>query len=468
LADAITQIAGNTKGIELRTVQFWFQDNDKGISPENVRWLARVFGCDDPDATIAWQKELGAARMRLASRRRRKDGVADVSACGDAPDFDLPRPTPHARPSLARRSEAVFGRGALLNLPAAIFAGAVALNFVAYLIGLDSITYVRGDGVTKQVGFHWAPNWTLLFLVFLPMFFFFAVDLLAFWKTRGRSVVLASTGRSQVKRTWRSKVDRSSATYWAVFLICFLFAGLLQWTSLRLIPLMRGVDSDDIDWGSVALVRPDVISTTEAIAFTGFAYLYMSVSFYLMVGGLILLWTLVQDFWEMTRGAGADAPPAPADVDAVGLRVMRGLFRCSAAGLLVAICMKTQSLFLPTDAETVWSWLFSDAGFVSTERASSEANGLTMHWTSLLIVLPVCFVFFYAIIRIGLHGPLLAPLARMLAAFALIGAAYLLIGAFPGFALLLGVATLVAIYGFFDPSFDGGQQRAMEDSRDVS
>jgi hypothetical protein len=349
-----------------------------------------------------------------------------------------------------------------------IFAGAAALNFVAYLIGLDSITYVRDDGVTKQVGFHWAPNWTLLFLVFLPLFFMFAVDLLTFWKTRGRSVVLASTGRPQVTKAWRSKVERSSATYWAVFLICFLFAGVLQWTSLRLIPLMRGADSDDIDWGSVAIVRPDVITTTEAMVFTGLAYLYMSMSFYLMVGGLILLWTLVQDFWEMTRGADADAPSASDEVDAFGLRVMRGLFRCSAAGLLVAICMKTQSLFLSTDAETVWSWLFSDAGLVWSRRAPTEAYGLTMHWTSLLIVLPVCFVFFYAVIRIGLYGALLAPSARMLAAFALIGAAYLVIGAFPGFAILLGIATLVAIYGFFDPSFDGGQQRAMEDSRDVS
>jgi hypothetical protein len=231
---------------------------------------------------------------------------------------------------------------------------------------------------------------------------------------------------------------------------------------------MRGADSDDIDWGSVAIVRPDVISTTETAVFTGFAYLYMSMSFYLMVGGLILLWTLVQDFWEMTRGADADAPSASDEVDAFGLRVMRGLFRCSAAGLLVAICMKTQSLFLSTDAETVWSWLFSDAGLVWSRRAPTEAYGLTMHWTSLLIVLPVCFVFFYAVIRIGLYGALLAPSARMLAAFALIGAAYLVIGAFPGFAILLGIATLVAIYGFFDPSFDGGQQRAMEDSRDVS
>jgi hypothetical protein len=55
----------------------------------------------------------------------------------------------------------------------------------------------------------------------------------------------------------------------------------------------------------------------------------------------------------------------------------------------------------------------------------------------------------------------------MLAAFTLVGSAYLLIGAFPGFAILLGVAILVAIYGFFDPSFDGGRRQALEGNRGV-
>jgi hypothetical protein len=41
LADAISQIEANRAGIELRTVQLWFENNDKGISAHNIRWLAR-------------------------------------------------------------------------------------------------------------------------------------------------------------------------------------------------------------------------------------------------------------------------------------------------------------------------------------------------------------------------------------------------------------------------------------------
>lgn len=72
LAEAISAIDGNREGVELRSVQVWFQDNDNGISDANIRWLARVFGCSDPEAASAWQAELKAAKERLAKERREK------------------------------------------------------------------------------------------------------------------------------------------------------------------------------------------------------------------------------------------------------------------------------------------------------------------------------------------------------------------------------------------------------------
>lgn len=467
LMRAIEDMDDTGASIDTRTVQLWFQDNDKGVSSENIKRLARIFGCGDADATSDWLAELAASQERLrAQRKPKKSSLGDKAEGHNGIDATSTAPSP-AQPSLARRSEALFGRrGALLNLPMGIFAGAAALHFAAYLIGLDRITYTRADGVVKQVGFLSAPNWTLLFLIFLPLFFFFCVELLRFWKIQGRSTVLAKLGRPQVKRAWRSKVERSSFTYWLVFLICFLFAGILQWTMLRLLPLLRGADSDDIDWGSVAIMRPDAVTITQAVPFTGVAYAYMSGSFYLMVGGLILLWTLVHDFWEMADRVDDVRPGMPDEVDAVGSRIMQGIFRCSTAGLLVAICMKTQSLFLPTDAETVAAWLFADAGVVSPSYALGD-YAIVAHWTSLLVFFPVCIVFLYAFARIGRRGPLLPSSVRMMAAFVLIAAAYLLIGAFPGFALLLGLAVLVALYGFFDPTFGAGRQQAMEEGRSV-
>ena len=70
LAEAISQIDSNRIGVDLRTVQLWFQENEKGISTGNIRWLARVLGCDDPAATSEWQMELSAAQSRLTAKRR--------------------------------------------------------------------------------------------------------------------------------------------------------------------------------------------------------------------------------------------------------------------------------------------------------------------------------------------------------------------------------------------------------------
>lgn len=72
LAEAISQIEGNRAGVDLRTVQLWFQENNKGIGTTNIRWLARILGCDDPVATAEWQVELSSAQLRLTAKRRQQ------------------------------------------------------------------------------------------------------------------------------------------------------------------------------------------------------------------------------------------------------------------------------------------------------------------------------------------------------------------------------------------------------------
>lgn len=137
LAEAISRIEANRAGIDLRTVQLWFQDNDKGVSADNIRWLARIFGCDDPEATSAWQAKLSAAQARLTTRRRLKgkpegsDGQMSDKEEGP-PVADGPTPAPLQTPDgqervaavgrlgLARRSEALFSRGSPLDLPATV------------------------------------------------------------------------------------------------------------------------------------------------------------------------------------------------------------------------------------------------------------------------------------------------------------------------------------------------------------
>jgi hypothetical protein len=488
LAKAISQIDANQSGIELRTVQLWFQDNDTGISSESIRWLARVFGCDDPEATSAWQAELSASQSRLAARRR-QERQATGNSPQNPPDANLrtarddTTPPPIQAPqlqaskkseklfSLPRKSEAFFGHGSPLDLPASVFAGAVALGFFSYFLGIHSVKFDREDGVSKQVGFLWAPNWTVLFMVFMPLFFAFAGDLLVFWKTEGRAKVLATSGGAVSDVGWVHKVEGSALTYWAVFLICLSFAGLFQWISVRLIPLLQGGGQYAIDWGSLAIGRPEEYSVHQAIAFTGFAYLYMCLCFYLFFVGLILLYTLVHDLWEIERRSDFENRRPQPDIVEIRHRIMRGIFRCTICGVLIAACMKLQSVYLITNAESILDWLFRDTlSVLSGQDAADERMPYSTptQYTSLLIALSANVVFLYGLIRIGLGSQFNAPLGKMAAAVTLSGTAYILIGAFEGFSILLGVSVLLAIYGLFDPAFGTRPPSKLKGHRNVS
>jgi hypothetical protein len=479
LAEAISQIDSNRIGVELRTVQLWFQENDKGISTANIRWLARIFGCDDPVATGEWQVELSAAQSRLTAKRRgwKKAGSGVALAEPDIPrtiveDSELPAERtpdinanePRRRYSLARRSEALFGHGSPLNLSASVFAGITALGFLSFIIGIHNVTYGRTDGVVKQVGFLWAANWTFVFMVFLPLFFAFVSELVTSWKHQERSKLVRQGDLTESRHAWERIVDASSYSFWAVFLICLLFAGLFQWVGVCLIPLIKGGGNYATDWGSIAIVRPEIVSVPVAIVFTGLAYLYMCLCFYLFFAGLILLYTVVDDLWKI--GETSKNHPEldhQSELNEASFRVMRWVFRCTVLGVLIATVMKLQSSYLASNGQNIVAWLVSDLSSALYERAdvSNRFNyRMPTHYSSLLIAISTCFVFLYGAIRLGVGRQFQVPLWKMSAVVTLLFASYLLIDAFSGFSILMFVGVLIAIYGLFDPGF--GRWRASE------
>ena len=187
LAEAISAIDGNREGVELRSVQVWFQDNDNGISDTNIRWLARVFGCGDPEAASAWQAELKAAKERLAKERREKKRSKE-SQPGDTNGVEvslepvvLPveQTTPdeiggsneQTKPpakTLAERCERMLSGATSLNLQFGYLLVFCGLGLMNYVLGTLSVTYNPQEGLDKQVGFIWAPTLTILPLVALP------------------------------------------------------------------------------------------------------------------------------------------------------------------------------------------------------------------------------------------------------------------------------------------------------------
>lgn len=468
LAEAITLVDPKRTGVDLRTVQLWFQENEKGISATNIGLLARVLSCGDRTATSEWVMELSSAHSRLVAKRReqKKTETAEPSEPARVePQIAISESANDnegKRWNLTRWSEKLFGEGSPLNLSASVFAGMSALGFISYIIGIHNVTFTRSDGVIKQVGFLWAANWTLVFMVFLPVFLAFVSELVHSWKHEERRR-LFDGAPEESDRAWRQTIDASSGSFWAVFLICLLFAGVFQWIGVCLMPLIKGGGNYATDWGTIAIVRPEIVTIPVAIFFTALAYFYMCLSFYFFFAGLILLYSVINDFWKIRSAAKSRTLLDAGDLSDTGFWVMLWVFRCTLLGMLIATVMKLQSSYLASNGLSIVAWVISDLSSILFDRTDVHSRisyRMPTHFSSLLIAISTCFVFLYGVLRAGSGGQYKAAFWKMAAVVALLFASYLSIDAFSGFTVLMFVGLLIAIYSLFDPAL--GSRRASE------
>lgn len=482
LADAITQIDANGSGVDLRTVQLWFQNNERGISPDNIRWLARIFGCDDPDATSDWQRELSAAHSRLMAKRRdrKKTARANLTASQRAtPEItdDKVASQTHQRLSLARTSEALFSRRSSLDLPILVFAGAVTLGFLSYLLGVHHVTYRPEVGLEKQVGFVWSPGWVIEGLVLLPLFLIVVTQLLKFWKDERASAMRLEGTKALDHKDWMQKVRSFSIAFWVIFLACVFIICILQWITAYLVPLMRSATENAlVDWMLIATVHPEIISVPQALLLSFLAFLYSGMIYWFYLVGLLLLFMMASDFYDVFQGSKLRTRPTFAvhalEVSAV---MMRGIFRCTVLGILIATCIKLNTAYLLSDGTNILSWLVNDAlaviGKNDVVAGWLDASALP-YFTSLLLVLLTCFIFFasltqfYWVLDIASESDTSVPSKngrqvasqiecnrhawmKMVIVVAFLVISFVLIGQFSGFSILLASSVLLATYSLF-------------------
>ena len=151
-----------------------------------------------------------------------------------------------------------------------------------------------------------------------PAFFVFASNALTYWKEQGRAALTSA----DVETGWLKRVDANSYTFTLVFVLLVVFAGGVQWMSVRLFPLLVGKANYTTDWGSLAIEHPEVITTIEAIIFTGVAYLAMCLFFFGFYAALILIVTMAQDFAKLVgeRKANNDIED-PQHIDRIGRQI---------------------------------------------------------------------------------------------------------------------------------------------------
>jgi hypothetical protein len=183
----------------------------------------------------------------------------------------------------------------------------------------------------------------------------------------------------------------------------------------------------------------------------------MAICFYIFFSSLILLYTVAYDLSGFVKKLDGRAEIDDLrELHEAGSRTLRGIFRCTVLGILMAICMKGQSSYLTSTGENITIWLVSDVSSALQGRSNLDVEiGYRMptHYSSLLVVVSTCVVFAVAFFRVGVRGLHRSTLRKMSIVIALLVASYLTIGAFPGFSLLLGLSVLSAFYGLLNPEF---------------
>lgn len=485
LARAISQINANRNGIELRTVQLWFQENDKGISADNIRWLARIFGCGDPDASGAWQAELSAANRRLIEKRRKKKAGSQTQPGSDEAQRHevenvaviatpvAPRQTGR-RFNLAIQTEAIFGNQSSMALPLVVFTGACALALIAFTLNVHSVLFTPEGGHTKQVGFLWAPNWTIVFLAVLPLFLAHLIELLRCWKEEWRPELVALGDPSSPSASWERRLRAASYTFWATFFITVIVASGYNWTATHLIPLLNGdTGSWPVDWGRIAIVRPELISVPSAIAFSGLVFLYNSFAAYFFFTGHILLHLMKHDYLDLAKRLENRLDNETGrKFQSISLALMYGIYRCTALGVVITIMMKLQSSFLQSDSSNLIKWLVADFQSLFGTNNSNVSERVSFgiapgFYYSFFCLLAIVGTFANASIKIRWMmarldvaksgNRFLSPWAVMDGSMALLVVSYFLIGALPGFSIFLLFSLVVTGYLLTKPASPWGQ-----------
>lgn len=475
LLEAISTSSADAESPELRTVQHWFHDNDRSISTANIHLLSRIFGCDDPVLTVDVRRALLAAQHRLKTKRR-------ASCRTTATTKERQESAPQCNFLMPRLMDSLFARQHPLTLPVVVWTGCAALAIVTFIFGVDSVTYEAREGLNKQVGFLWAPSWTILPIVILPLFLYIVTGVVNAWHQRHQPRLSQVANDDHPDQQWPRKLLAFKHTFWSIFVLSYGLLFLLQWTGIHLRALLSGDASGYmIDWNIISLMRPDVVSNSAEIFVSLLAYAFFSTLMWLLFGGLVFLIVVTSAFHDICSSKELSASAAGRDAaNASAVELIKSVYRCVVLSILFATLIKLQSTYLMSSGETIYHWLANDTAFFLglSEQAPYRLNtrGIPQFTTALLLLVS-CAVFFVcsrhvALSLQGTASPAVArpwyrklrqihlpdgpniPWGAMIAVIVLMSLALLSIGLVNGFSCLVGLSTFVAAMSLYDPAFE--------------
>lgn len=403
LAEEISFNSSNGAGVDVRSVQRWFQDNQDGISKRNCAFLAEIFGCGDVRSENKWRAALAKSLLELGATRKleaTRNGMPNA-----VPPVRQNRPEPQ-RVTLAMRTERQFRDGAPFGIVVSMWASVAVLLYLGYLLGAHDVSYSPIPNVEKQVGLFWSPNWFWDKLIWLPLIVFTISSLITSWREQWRPMLIANSSEPTRTYTWEEKLSAHTSSFIGIAVVCFFIVFLLQWYGAYCQPLLQGdAGTRVIDWLLVSIERPDVMSTAESMAASLFANFLSGIAYWFCFSGLMLLYIVSTDFKDISvlleplHGTDEDL-----DFLRIANSILSSAFCCVVFALITSIGIKTVAVYLMTDAENILRWLVLDAiALVNGENSTwswFDKNPSASIASFFVMFIPV-FVFFVCASKIN-------------------------------------------------------------------
>lgn len=467
LATAIITRGRPTVDVSTRTVQLWFQRNDRTISDANIRNLSIVFGCGEGVLTSEWQRELLKAKRRQKNERSRDETTTDSGIESKRTEFasssnwnSVQPPTASLSSRLSARLEGLFADPIIPS--AIVWFWLTGILFLAAILGVLSVDYTTPDGTSKQVGYIWTPSWIIHDLVLLPTFLMIVSNVINFWKTDARLLFLDDISRRSPDEGWLEKVNSLSILHWLALAISAIFVFLLQWVGGYMVPILNNeIGNTAVSWVNIVLARPDIMSVGGALALSGFYFLFAAIVFFFLNAGLVFLYAVWSDFCDLCKNKTTiTAKHDGAKIRFFGIRLVGHIFLATIMALWISTSIKLYAMYLSVDSKDILTWIYTDFHQLSTssEQHKNIIVGYSLSQFSTIIftsVIAGVFFYIYFSARLllnrrdsgsDLYPNIYAPWRKWLFAVILLLVNFVCVGQVRGFSLLLLFSLVVTVY----------------------
>jgi hypothetical protein len=298
----------------------------------------------------------------IATKRARALGQSESNADNERTRGSNSR---SKRRDLASLIENFVNEYGEINVLVYTVVSAFCLILISYAAGLHDVIYTPSG---KQVGFIWAPNWSLMYLIVFPIFnLLFCMAVGGFRRNLrlfiDNKIITGPGGRKisgeLLLNDWQRHMKAVSAT---LFMLIFVVAAgtFFQWYRDCYLPVKSGsLLGGPIDWSSISIVQPETASATTEIWFSGLAYAYMAFSLWIYLSVMIYPATFSWYLQKISIGDGSfRLIPRQKLFQSQLATLAQRSFIATFLGLFAAYLMRLQASYLQSSSKNIFDFMF--------------------------------------------------------------------------------------------------------------